>query len=86
MIDAVVESSRTVKENHLPEADALVVFSCVGRYESLGPMITEELEGLASTWKKPMAGFFSLGEFGTVAGGKPEFHGTSCSWVALKEK
>ncbi len=86
VIDTVIKSSRTVKENNLPEADALLVFSCVGRYESLGPMIAEELEGLASTWKKPMAGFFSLGEFGTVAGGKPEFHGTTCSWVALKEK
>ena len=86
VIDTVIKSSRTVKKNTLPEADALVVFSCVGRYESLGPMITEELEGLANTWQKPMAGFFSLGEFGTVAGGKPEFHGTTCSWVALKEK
>jgi hypothetical protein len=86
VIDTVVASSRTVKENNLPEADALLVFSCVGRLETLGPMMSEELEGLASTWKKPMAGFFSLGEFGSVAGGKPEFHGTTCSWVALKEK
>jgi hypothetical protein len=86
VIDTVVESSRSVKENNLPEADALVVFSCVGRLETLGPMMSEELEGLAGTWKKPMAGFFSLGEFGSVAGGKPEFHGTTCSWMALKEK
>jgi hypothetical protein len=86
VIDTVVESSITVKENNLPEADALVVFSCVGRLETLGPMMSEELEGLAGTWKKPMAGFFSLGEFGSVAGGKPEFHGTTCSWMALKEK
>ena len=86
VIDTVVKSSKTVKENSLPDADTLVVFSCVGRLETLGPMMSEELEGLANTWKKPMAGFFSLGEFGTVAGGKPEFHGTTCSWVALKEK
>ena len=86
VIDSVIESSRSVKENHLPTADALIVFSCVGRYETLGPMMSEEIEGLAGTWKKPMAGFFSLGEFGSVAGGKPEFHGTTCSWVALKEK
>ena len=86
VIDTVVDSSRKVKENKLPDADALVVFSCVGRLETLGPMMTQELEGLAGTWKKPMTGFFSLGEFGSVAGGKPEFHGTTCSWVALKEK
>jgi hypothetical protein len=33
-----------------------------------------------------MAGFFSYGEFGRAARGKQEFHGTTCSWVALKEK
>jgi small ligand-binding sensory domain FIST len=33
-----------------------------------------------------MTGYFSLGEFGAVKGGKATFHGTTCSWVALKEK
>ncbi len=86
VIDAVIESSRKTKESEMPEADALVVFSCVVRLLSLGPMIEEEINGLTSTWGKPAAGFFSMGEFGRVAGGKPEFHGTTCSWVALKEK
>ena len=54
--------------------------------ESLGPMIDKELEGLTQTWDKPMIGFFSLGEFGCAEGGVPEFHGTTCSWVAIKEK
>jgi hypothetical protein len=33
-----------------------------------------------------MIGLYSLGEFGRVANGKTEFHGTTVSWVALKEK
>lgn len=86
VIDMVIESSRIIKERYLSEADALIVFSCVGRLTALGPMATMELEGLASTWNKPMTGFFSLGEFGRIADGKPEFHGTTVSWVALKEK
>lgn len=86
VIDTVIESARKIKESEMPEADALVVFSCVVRLISLGPMIAEEVEGLASIWEKPTAGFFCMGEFGRVAGGKPEFHGTTCSWVALKEK
>jgi len=86
VIDMVIESSRIIKERYLSEADALIVFSCVGRLSALGPMATMELEGLASTWNKPMTGFFSLGEFGRIADGKPEFHGTTVSWVALKEK
>jgi hypothetical protein len=86
VIDMVIESSRIIKERELSEADALIVFSCVGRLSSLGPMSTMELEGLASTWDKPMCGFFSLGEFGRIADGNPEFHGTTVSWMALKEK
>ena len=86
VIDSVIETTRTIKETIMPEADALIVFSCVGRLLSLGPMVPLELDGLAATWNKPMIGFFSLGEFGKLDGGRPEFHGTTVSWVALKEK
>ena len=86
VIDTVIETTRTLKENKMPEADALIVFSCVGRLLSLGPMLPLELNGLAATWNIPMIGFLSLGEFGKLDGGRPEFHGTTVSWVALKEK
>lgn len=86
VIDTVIESTRTVKENELPDADAMLIFSCVGRLSSLGPMVASETEGLAATWNKPMAGFFSLGEFGKLDDTRSEFHGTTVSWVALKEK
>lgn len=86
VIDMVIRSSLEVKEKQMPEADALVIFSCIGRLGSLGPMASKEVEGLAYTWKSPMIGYYSLGEFGRVANGKPEFHGTTVSWVALKEK
>ncbi|MCJ7465251.1 MAG: FIST C-terminal domain-containing protein [Maribacter sp.] len=86
VIDTVIESTREIKENELPDADAMIVFSCVGRQLSLGPMLPEELGGLAATWNTPMIGFFSLGEFGKLDDSRPEFHGTTVSWVALKEK
>ncbi|MBL7723951.1 MAG: FIST C-terminal domain-containing protein [Chitinophagaceae bacterium] len=86
VIDMVIKSSQEVKEKEMPDADALVIFSCIGRLGSLGPMATKEVEGLADTWKSPMIGLYSLGEFGRVAKGKTEFHGTTVSWVALKEK
>ena len=86
VIDTVIESSREIKEKELPEADAMIIFSCVGRLASLGPMLPLELEGLTATWNKPMAGFFSMGEFGKLDESQPEFHGTTVSWVALKEK
>ncbi len=86
VIDTVIESTRDVKEKELPDADALIVFSCIGRLSSLGPMVDSEIEGLAATWNKPMAGFFSLGEYGKLDDTRPEYHGTTVSWVALKEK
>jgi hypothetical protein len=86
VIDTVIESSRTIKQNELPDADCMLIFSCIGRLSSLGPMSGSEVEGLAATWNKPMAGFYSLGEFGKVDDSPPQFHGTTVSWVALKEK
>lgn len=86
VIDTVIDSTKAIRENELPDADAMLIFSCVGRLSSLGPMMTSEIEGLAATWNKPMAGFFSLGEFGKLDDTRPEFHGTTVSWVALREK
>ncbi len=85
-IDTVVESTRIAKQKDMPDADALIVFSCVGRLGSFGPMISAEIEGLAATWNTPMVGFFSLGEFGKLDESRCEFHGTTVSWVALREK
>ncbi|HOZ96033.1 MAG TPA: FIST N-terminal domain-containing protein [Niabella sp.] len=85
-IDTVVNSTITVKEDTMPDADAMIVFSCIGRLGSFGPMISTEIEGLAATWKKPMIGIFSLGEFGKLDEHRCEFHGTTVSWVALKER
>ena len=69
----------------LHEADAMMIFSCIGRLEHLGPMAEAEITGLKEVWNVPIAGFFTYGEFGTPEGGHADFHGTTCSWVALKE-
>ncbi len=86
VIDKVIDSTKKIKEEAMPDVDALITFSCVGRLGSFGPMVSTEIEGLASAWNKPMIGFFSLGEFGKLENGSCEFHGTTVSWVALKEK
>jgi hypothetical protein len=86
VIDKVVDTTRISKEKEMPDADVLMVFSCVGRLGTFGPLISTEIEGLASTWDKPMIGYFSLGEFGKLDEGRCEFQGTTVSWVALKEK
>lgn len=82
IIDEAMDVKNTVGE----DADALLVFSCAGREPVLGPLVTMENEGLAETWKSPMAGFFTYGEFGRAKNGQQHFHSTACCWVALKEK
>jgi hypothetical protein len=64
----------------------MLIFSCAGRQPILGPMTTEENNGLAEVWQTPMAGFFTYGEFGRVLNGKQNFHSGACCWVTLKEK
>ncbi|NGP75080.1 hypothetical protein G3570_00430 [Balneolaceae bacterium YR4-1] len=86
IVETVIESAQSVKDQKLPKADALLIFSCIGRQMTLGPLVDDEINGLNDVWKVPMAGYFSLGEFGSVEGGTATFHGTTCSWVTLTEK
>ena len=86
IIDDVVNDSKDVKANELQEADALIMFSCVGRLTALGPLISDEIDGVKNTFNVPMAGFFSYGEFGRATNGNHEYHNLTCCWAAIKEK
>ena len=70
----------------MPEADALVIFSCAGRILSLGPMMNQEIEGVKKVWNVPMVGMFSNAELARATGGKLEMHNLTTCAVALKEK
>ena len=86
IIETVINKANELKNEVQAEADALLIFSCAGRLSALGPMAQDENEGLAAVWNAPMAGFYTYGEFGRAINGKHEFHSTTNSWVALKEK
>ena len=86
IVENVLENAGEIKGSAQSGADALLIFSCAGRLSALGPMISAENDGLHEIWKAPMAGFFTYGEYGRAINGKQEFHSTTCSWVALKEK
>jgi hypothetical protein len=70
----------------MPEADAVIVFSCAGRLLSFGPLINQKLEGIKNVWNAPMAGMFSNAELARATGGKLEMHNATTCVVALKEK
>ena len=86
IIETVVGKAKEIRGTNDADADAVLIFSCASRLSALGPMAQQENDSLANVWKAPMAGFFTYGEFGRAINGKHEFHSTTCSWVALKEK
>jgi len=86
IVETVIGKAKELKDQIHAEADAMLIFSCAGRLSALGPLANSENEGLYDVWKAPMAGFFTYGEYGRAINGKQEFHSTTCSWVALKEK
>lgn len=86
VIDTVVEECTEVKEEQLQDADALIMFSCISRYLSLGIMTSEEIQRVQDVWNAPLIGFFTYGEYGKSRKGKHEFHNNTCCVVALKEK
>lgn len=86
IVETVLNKAKSIRHQHNDNADAVLIFSCASRLSTLGPMAQQENDGLAEIWKAPMAGFYTYGEFGRAINGKHEFHSTTCSWVALKEK
>ncbi len=86
VMEKVIKEVAKLKETKMPEADALIVFSCAGRILSLGPLMTQELEGIKNVWNVPMAGMFSNAELGRATAGNLEMHNLTTCCVALKEK
>ena len=82
----VIHAAEELKATEMPEADALVVFSCAGRIVALGPMMSEEIEGVKNVWNVPMVGMFSNAELARATGGNLEMHNLTTCCVALKEK
>ncbi len=86
IVETVLQGASDLKNSTGADAEALLIFSCAGRFSALGPLTSLENDGLSEVWKTPMAGFFTYGEYGKAFSGKQEFHSTTCCWVALQEK
>jgi hypothetical protein len=86
VMEKVIKGVENLKATQMPDADALVVFSCAGRILSLGPLMTQEIEGIRNVWNVPMLGMFSNAELARATGGNLEMHNLTTCCVALKEK
>jgi len=86
VIEKVIQGCEKLKDDAIPEADAVVVFSCAGRLLSLGPLMRQEIEGIKKVWNVPMVGMFSNAELARATGGNLEMHNLTTCCVVLKEK
>lgn len=86
IVEEVISSAEKMKQDAMHFADALLMFSCIGRLGQFGPLVGDEIEGIRKVFNVPMAGFFTYGEFGRTNNGNNEFHNNTCCWVAFKEK
>ena len=86
VIEKVIHACEDLKKTEMPEADALIIFSCAGRYIALGPLVNEEIAGMQKVWNVPMAGMFSNAELARATGGNLEMHNCTACVVAIKEK
>jgi hypothetical protein len=69
-----------------PEADHLILFSCMARHLALGPMVDEEILAAHERWNAPLIGFFTYGEIGKNLTGRYDFFNETFTLAALKEK
>lgn len=85
--DTIESTTKEVVElkNIVPEADALIMFSCKARHQALGPLVEDEIEGIKNAWNAPLVGFFSYGEIGSTGNHTCDFHNETVSLVVLKE-
>ncbi len=86
VIEKVIEGCEDLKVTEIPDAEALIIFSCAGRFVSLGPLINEEIKGMSKVWNVPMVGMFSNAELARATGGNLEMHNLTACCVAIKEK
>lgn len=86
VIDTVESECKELKDERAQDADAVIMFSCISRYLSLGVMTSEEIDRVLKIWNAPMIGFFTYGEYGKSKRGKHEFHNNTCCVVVLNEK
>ena len=70
---------------HNQKTDLFLLFSCIARHLSLGPMVDEEINFVADKWNVPVAGFFTYGEIGTNLNKSCDFYNQTFTLVSIKD-
>lgn len=84
VVDEVVEKCKELK-SEIPQADAVIVHSCSGRFDVLGPIVKDEVKEIYKLWDAPTTGYFCNGEIGRPDKGNLEIHNLTVCCTVLKE-
>jgi hypothetical protein len=84
VVDEVVKKCEELKYI-IPQGDAVIIHSCSGRFDVLGPIVKDEVREIHRIWNAPMAGFFCNGEIGRPDNGNLEIHNLTVCCVVIKE-
>lgn len=84
VIDTVLDDFQAAKDA-MGDVDAVVYFSCWGRWNALGPAMNREIREAAELFGVPMVGLLSSGEMARATGGNLEFNALTSCCVLLKE-
>ncbi len=85
IIENTIERFKKVK-NRFPEADFVLMFSCKARHIVFSIMLEDEIMFAKRLWDKPLAGYFTYGEFGAGEDGHPAYHNETATLILFKEK
>ena len=85
VIDRAIEQISEFRQQ-APRSDAIVLFSCVGRYWAFGPLVQDEISTVRKLWDVPLVGFFTSGEIGPVLQGRCDFHNLTLVPVLIYKK
>jgi hypothetical protein len=78
VIEAALNEFNNYKKEQ-PEPDALILFSCAGRHLTLGPYVSEEIDGIKKL-SAPLPVFLLWRNWKRVSG-QHEFHNTLAHWL-----
>jgi hypothetical protein len=82
-IDTAIRDLEDYFPGH-PEADLLLVFSCLARLRVAGPLVSKEITAAHDLWNCPLAGFFCCGEIGPNRSGTCELYNDCLSLVQIR--
>jgi hypothetical protein len=85
IVEESLEAMRSLNAQE-PDAQALLLFSCVCRLFALGPLAEDEVRPIQGLWGVPLAGLYTYGQIGLNDIGVCDYLNDTLALVTLRER